>query len=331
MLSLKNSFDVRSLLKKLGVRGRYEFPVLEAASKEGYVETFSNKADGLHHALQRLEPETVSNVFVSESLKKLKSLRLGCVEVVGDITEEGFYGEYSGLYVHPWTGEDGIVGKFRFFVAGVKFRNQFLPFYVVILPVGSFKAEVLGEAVSLLSKAGIRVSRVLLDRGFYSGDVIDTLDLESVNYLIFAPKKKLYRFMLESTPEKGCVIQHEIKYTKNKNGCRTRTNLALVKNTCGYDWVFATNIILDKTSKYVGIYKRRWNIETMFRMHDEAKIKTKSTRTINRIFYFTISLYILLIWNLHAKNTTTFKLFTTRLYEQQLFTQLLKIPYTYPT
>lgn len=330
MLELKSVFDMWSLLKKFGVRGRYEFPVLEAASKEGYVETFSNKADGLHHNLSGIEPETVGEAFVVESLKKLKRLRFGVVEVVADITEEDFYGECCGLYIHPWTGEKGVVGKFRFFVAGIKFRNQFLPFYVVILPVGSFKAEVLGDAVSMLNKAGIKVSRILLDRGFYSGDVIDTLDLEGVNYLIFVPKKKLYKHMLESAPEKGCVIRHEIKYTKNKSGNRAQTNLALVKNTCGYDWIFATNILLDKTAKYVGIYKRRWNIETMFRVQDEAKIKTKSTKTINRIFYFTISLYILLIWNLHAKQTTTFKLFTTTLYEQTLFTQILKIPYTHP-
>lgn len=303
--------------------------MLEAASKESYVETFSNKADGLHFNVLKLEPEEVTEAFFRDAVQKIRYLHLGCVEVIADITEEDYYGKSSSLFIHPWTGEAGVVGKFRFFVAGIKFRNKFLPFYIAILPVGSFKAEYLGEAVKMLNKTGIKISRITLDRGFYSGDVIDTLSLENINYLIFAPKKKLYKCMLESTPEEGVIIQYEIKYAKNKTSYHAKTNLALVKNVKGYDWVFATNIILKDTAKYVGIYKPRWNIETMFRVHDEAKIKSKSTKPVTRLFYFTISMLLLLVWNLHHKTKTTFKLFTTILYEQQFF-QTLKIPYTFP-
>lgn len=329
MLNLKSNKYVSGLLKRLCISGRYELPVLEAASKQGYVETFSNKADGLHFNVLKLYPEEVTEVFFRDAVQKIKSLHLGLVEVIADITEEDYYGKSSGWYIHSWTGEAGVVGKFRFFVAGIKFRNKFLPFYIAILPVGSFKAEYLGEAVKLLNKASIKISRITLDRGFYSGDIIDTITLEDVNYLIFAPKKKLYKYMLESILDEGTVIQYEIKYSKNKTGYHAKTNLALVKNVKGYDWVFATNIILEDVAKYVGIYKPRWNIETMFRVHDEARIKSKSTKAVTRLFYFTISMLLLLVWNLHAKTKTTFKLFTTILYEQKLF-QTLKIPYTNP-
>jgi hypothetical protein len=178
---LKRNKYVSGLLKRLCISGRYELPVLEAAGKNGYVETFGNKADGLHWNLLKFFPEEVTEVFVKDAVKRIRFLRLGCVEVIADITEENYYGKKSSLYVHPWTGEKGVKGKFRFFVAGIKFRNKFLPFYVAILPAGSFKAEYLGEAVKLLNKVGVKVNRIILDRGFYSGEIIDTLTLEDIN------------------------------------------------------------------------------------------------------------------------------------------------------
>lgn len=328
MLIMNCISNVSGFLKKVCIPESYALSVLEAAKSETYVETVGNKADGLHHHLDKIVPELLTEKFFECAAKKIKGLRLSLVDLVADVTEENFYGKRSGLYVHPWTGEKGVVGKFRFLVMAVLFRNMLIPFYVVILPVGSFKAEYLGQAMDWFNTLGIKARKIILDRGFYSGEIIDVLQMKNMNYLIFVPKKKLYRCMLESAPGKGCVVQHEIKYAKNKNTCYTSTNFALVRNVKGYDWVFATSLVFKDMKKYVRLYKQRWNIETMFRVHDEAQIKTKSHKAVTRLFYFITSMLLLILWNVCYKTTHTFKLFTIQLYET-LFFKKLGIDYTF--
>lgn len=92
---MKCNKHVSGLLKKLCISGRYELAVLEAASKEGYVETFSNKADGLHLNVLKLYPEEVTGSFFRDAVQKIRYLHLGCVEVIADITDEDYYGKNS--------------------------------------------------------------------------------------------------------------------------------------------------------------------------------------------------------------------------------------------
>ena len=69
--------------------------------------------------------------------------------------------------------------------------------------------------------------------------------------------------------------------------------------------------------KYVELYMARWSIETMFRVHDEARIKSKSINPLIRLFYFMVSMLLLFIWNLSFKDKYTFKKFVINL-EQML-------------
>ena len=135
-----------------------------------------------------------------------------------------------------------------------------------------------------------------------------------MQYLIFVPKKQLFKHMLEAT-RKSIVVKHEIKYCEDKSSHIAETNIALVKNVNEYDWCFATNLFLQDARRYVPLYRGRWNIETMFRVHDEAQIKSKSIKSIVRAFYFMISMLLVLLWNLYAKQDYTFKGFIMMLEE----------------
>jgi len=287
---------------------------MKASESNTYVETVSNKADCLHYHLDKNYVDTLTKENTNQLKKIIKKTRIGAVKVIVDITEEDFYGKVSGLYIHPWTGEKGVEGKYRYLVAGILFRNKILPFYVTILRVGSFKAEYLGEIVNICKSLGLDVKTMLLDKGFFSGEVIDALSLRDINYLIFAPRKELYRCMLEAT-DKSVVIDHEIPYKKDKSSHNAETSLALVKDIQGYDWIFASNIFFRKAEKYVWLYKQRWNIETMFRVHDEARIKTKSKNPVIRLFYFMVGMFLLFIWGLYKKAEFSFKKFVIVMYE----------------
>ena len=306
----------KSFLKNLSVSEEYAGLIVEASSHGTYIETISNKADSLHYNIAKGYVEYSDKEFYKVVKNRIQKLHLGAVDIIIDITSEDFYGKSTGLYLHNWTGEDGVQAKYHFLVAGILFRNRIYPFYVAILPIGSFKSKYLGRICDLCHEMNLKVKLVKLDRGFYAGEVIDELELKGINYLIFAKKSALFKCMLEGT-DKSVIVKHEIKYKKDKSSHKAETGIALVKNVDGYDWVFATNMFLRDARKYVELYRARWVIETMFRVHDEARIKSKSVNPLIRLFYFMISMLLLFIWNLSFKENYTFKRFVINL-EQML-------------
>jgi IS4 transposase len=126
--------------------------------------------------------------------------------------------------------------------------------------------------------------------------------------------------MLESV-EKSAIIEHEMNYDKDKSSTKIKTHLVLIKDK-EYDWCFYTNLYLKDAQYYISLYKHRWQIETNFRVEDEAKIKSKSVHYLVRYFYFMLTLLLHTIWLIFPYKQ--FKWFLIQLYEY-MFLKDLKI------
>jgi hypothetical protein len=300
---------VKSLIKALCFSNpkRVCSDVLNASSHETYVETVCNGADTIHLGLNEWMTKPIEQVYSRLSVNIIRRLHLGLCDVIIDITKEDFYGKVEGLWIHEWTKEKGVTGHFQFLVCSVKYRNNKFPIAVIMLRVGAIIADAIGEVLSSCKKAGLKMREVLLDRGFYSADNIRELKEQNVFYLIFAPKNILIKNMLEGA-KRSVIVEHKMTLNKDKTKTKIDTNLALVKNVQGYDWAFATNLELSG-AKIVQKYRVRWNIETDFRVMDEARIKSKSKRPEVRLFYFLITCLLFFVWNTTQKFKQTFKKF----------------------
>ena len=114
----------------------------------------------------------------------------------------------------------------------------------------------------------------------------------------------------------------EYGYTNHKvkthTGEEALTKIVLVRDKSDkFTWSFATNMTCEDSYAYIGFYKRRWRIETNFRVEDEAKIKSKSVFPIIRYFYFLISLLLRAIWLVFRKEIP-FKSFLIKSYKCML-------------
>ena len=74
-----------------------------------------------------------------------------------------------------------------------------------------------------------------------------------------------------------------------------------------YDWVFATNTEEILLENLVILYKKRWRIETMFRVQDEAQIKCKSKDMKIRYFLFLFEQMLQVNWICFYKDKISFK------------------------
>jgi len=207
--------------------------------------------------------------------------RLGKVVLIVDETHEPYYGKKKDAWVHDYKPEKGCTGSYKFMCISVLIGNK--RFFVDAVPLSVFSdsKKILREMLSYL-KTIVWIKVVLLDRGFNSGEFTDIMKNLRLRYLMLYRKTAGVKPLIEKTKNYS-----KQKYFINK---KHETNLVIIKEQIkGKEtvWIFATN--LEKCFSYIRLYKKRWNIETGFRVCDEARIKTKSRNIETRYFLFLIA------------------------------------------
>jgi len=304
---------------------------MEAARSHCYVENTGNKADSLHRRIKQTYEEEVAAAFWQVLVPLLKKQRIVNPTLAIDFTDENFYGSNAGLYLHPWTGEEGVESHYRFMVLSLVKEHK-IPLLAVPVHLGMDKAMLISMFLALAKKLFRRIRGVLLDAGFYSGAVMEALQNE--RYLIRAPQNEKVQEFIESTPKQGWKAwKHTIVWNGNRTTNRTSTTIVVVrgvqfKKGKHVDCSYATNMKLDSGMEYVHLYCRRWQVETNFRMEDQVRMKSKSLEIIIRYFYFMISLLLHALWLLFWSGKMAFDAFKIRLADQ-LFCESLGISYAH--
>ena len=280
--------------------------IIEAGRTNSYVETVSpSQSDTLHKEVKFCSTELFKREFEKAVRCALKMLRFGRVKVAIDCTEEPYWGN-NGVFntrsrVHEKSDESWQ------YVNLAIVEPRFIP--LMSLPYRQIDDldNLVIDLLEYLRTLPLRVELVLFDRGFYHWELIDYLNNrrggKSWPYLIFVPKNEAMKEYIKATKTSLGVYIHEGSHCKKKTKWKPRTKIVICKgvgrdkNGKPLDWCFATN---QKASlSLVGIYRKRWNIETGFRIQDEATIKSKSSHPLIRYFYHLISMLIVLMWRIH--------------------------------
>ena len=335
-MSLLSYFINKSLsLLRLGKSwfSRLIASIVEAGRTISYVETVNpSQSDTLHKELKWCDEVTIRKEFEKVVRLSLKSLRFGRVKVAIDVTEEPYWGK-NGLHntrsrVHEKSDE-----SWQYVNLSIV-EPRFVP--LMSLPYRQIDNldNLVIDLLEYLRTLPLRVGLVLFDRGFYHWRLIDYLENRRGGnpwpYLIFVPKNNSMKEFIESTKGKLDVFDHQKSYSKDKSKWKPKTKIVICKgigknkNGKPIDWCFATN--QRASLKLVWIYRKRWNIETGFRIHDEARIKSKSSNLLIRYFYHLASMVIILMWRLynHFEQYIVFKRYLK--YLELRYTVLVKEP-----
>lgn len=337
MLSLKNKYSLNDFLYKSFVQfhsnskilpENYLQPLVEAARSHCYVENVSEKADSLHRRIKQGYAEDIYNAYVKVIVPWIKKQHLCSVMLAMDSTDEDFYGATSNMWLHPWTGEAGVRATHKFMVMSLVGKQK-IPLLAVPMHCGMSKATTIQQFLALARKLFKHIRCILLDAGFYSGEVIEELD--GYKYIIRASKHKNVQAMIAAT-EKWDSYDHEIVWNGNKTKNKTKTKIVIVKQVrfknLLVDCSFATNMRLSDGMSYVHLYCKRWQIETNFRMQDQVHIKSKSLSVIIRYFYFMISMLLHAVWLMTWSHKISLDMFKVRL-AHQLFLATYGIDYVH--
>jgi hypothetical protein len=267
------------------------------------VETLGNKADTLHKYISLSEQRCVKRAYEIQMRIAVKRLKLGRVELAVDTKKDLFYGKHAGLHARNIKCEHGAEQAWEYAVVSI-IQPVRLPLMAIPYYQGADLAELTIELLEYVRSLPITITRILFDRGFYNSHLIDYLDSKRskrpLPYQILVRRDKAIDRYIGQTQGKIGVFKHQFKYAKHKSTWKPSTTIVVCKgagkNKKGesYDMVFATN--LKPSFRLVREYRKRWNIETGFRVMEEGKIMTKSNNPLTRLFYFLLRALLTTTW-----------------------------------
>ena len=300
-------------------------PLLNAVAYNTYVETIGNKADTLYLRCKESLTSMMTHAYLNyiKGVSNKFNLNEKGVILAFDYTDEDFYGEVQGFDIHGWTGKDAITGHFKFLTCSIVSDDipEKIPLISVPIKIGNYKSHTIIYCLSLIKEYIGEIKLILLDRGFYNNDLMFELTKLKYNYLIFVPKRKEYKQLFEELEEKKTIFVHDYTFKKNMSTLEGETYLSFLKQIYdkksdkNYDWIFATNVEKIALSNLIETYKKRWRIETQFRVQDEARIKCKSKEMKIRYFFFLFEQMLQTIWICFFKEEGSFKEFLIQLAE----------------
>lgn len=262
--------------------------LIKAASHNTYLEIVKAKQlpdpDTFHLYAHNTALESLRTSFLKTVKKQTKKLKTKHVVLILDETHEPFYGHSSTEYIHAYKPKNGCTGSFRFFSASILTGDQRL--FVDAVPVhrDSETRNLIESIINAAQNNGLIIECILMDRGISRvRGVLELLNSRNIDYLGLYPRMSHIRKYIKSM--KRSIARFEWDYT----------DYVIIREE-KHDWVFATNMNRKRIWRFIQIYKKRWNIETGFRVQDEARIKTKTIDIRVRYFLFLASMVLYNVW-----------------------------------
>jgi hypothetical protein len=280
--------------------------IFESSRTISYIETVGNKSDTLHKYISWSDERSLKQAYELQAREFLKKLKINKVELAIDGKQDLYYGNNGAINVRQIEHENGADEAWEYIVLSIIYPIK-IPLMALPYKQGGDLDKICIDLLEYARSLPIKITKVLFDRGFYHAYLIDYLESvrekRTLPYLIFVPQNKAIKNYIKQTGGKLGIFNHRLNYKKDKSSWKPATKIVVCKdvgtNKKGepYHWVFATN--LKPSRRLVRDYRKRWNIETGFRIMEEGKIKTKSNNPIIRLFYFLLRCLLALVWVLN--------------------------------
>ncbi len=260
--------------------------------------------------LYKLKYEDIERVLKIATQKFLKFVRklLGgrvTVDIAIDTTDWLYYGkDVPGVVrVKP---REGTSKGFKFMTVNIVVAG--LRFTIAVKPILEFTNEV--KALEWLInevKKYFRIRCVYLDRHFFTVDFIAKLQELGVNFVMPAVKNSRIKELMERS---NAPTVREYEMTKSCDRRKSvRLNLFIVEDECE-KLVFASNLSPHYHPVIAEMYRKRWGIETSYRVKNELRLKTCSRKYVVRFFFFALSVILYNAWILLNLFYSSLKFFT---------------------
>ncbi|ABE51443.1 ISH3-like element ISMbu7 family transposase [Methanococcoides burtonii] len=244
--------------------------------------------------------ENNAKILLQSSHKTLDSNKK--YDLAIDYTNDPYYGEVNYVnenYVIRGQAKKSTNSFYSYISLCI--INKYTRFTISMLPVekGKTKTDYLKYFIDVVDKINLKINILCLDREFYSRDVFTFLQENDIPHITPVVRKgKRIKDILDGNNKRyekyvmknkkgdvGLDIAIDVKYLKGKRGKNGCENLGFV--VYGIDW---------EPGKISTIYRKRFTIESSYRMRNVVKPKTSSRDPMLRYFYALISFMLKNAW-----------------------------------
>jgi hypothetical protein len=318
---ISNFIDKSLSLLRLGRKWFNELSagIIEAGRTISYVETTSpTKADTLHLAIKNSEIRIFMHEFEQVVRYAISQLHLKNVKIGFDTTEDLTWSE-DNYKLRP-SVYDRPLRSWQFLNVSIV-EPYFLPLMSIPYTMLTDLDNLVIDLLRYVRTLPLIIELVLFDRGFYHAHLIDYLNNKKGGkpwpYLMLVPEREAQTNYIQQTRLTGktfAYYNHVFDYCKDKTEWHPSTTIMVKVVDEKTAWCYATN--QEPSLALCLEYPKRWNLETGFRVHDEARIKSKSLELKIRFFYHLIGMLLIILWRL--QNSVRYVIFKRFLKEVEL-------------
>lgn len=311
VVKVKDLFNVVIFAAAFRISIRHASAELHGAPCSSYV--MGELADQLYDIEQ--QQKAINKILASKLPKHLgKKGRRIAIDLV-EIPYHFTINEEHEDEIRRSKAKSGTTHFFVYATAYVILKGNRYTLAMIRVKASDTMLEVLKKLMAQLKKMGIKISLLLLDRGFYSVKVIRYLSRRKQAFIMPAIKrgKKAeqeggptgtyqlaalkrsgwYRYTLTSQTDGQvtfdvAVVCRNFNGRMKKRGRETLQNVTYRLRHHSLEWIKQT-------------YRLRFGIESSYRQLNQAKIKTTTRNPVLRLLFFAVALILRNIWVwLHA-------------------------------
>ena len=242
-----------------------------------------------------IKPNSIENILssfrkINNEIFRMLNLKNNVHDIAVDFHDIPFYGCRDTLSIRGIKPKNGTSWGYSFCTLDI-IGNSKLTLDVIDINGLSKNYSVLMESLfKRIEKMGIKVGTVYMDREFFNRKVISKMNEHKLDFVIAAKSNKRIKEMLEMHRKEYGDTSTVFEY-KFKGGGPAFNIVAMWDQEKGYI-LFATNKILSSIDIFVKQippeYRKRWNIETGYRVKNDFKIRTCSKSPVARTLFFVV-------------------------------------------
>lgn len=216
-------------------------------------------------------------------------------------------------HLHKYQPRKGDSGSYKYLVFAMIYGNKRRVLRVKSLKRNEkYKDFIIKTLLEL--KNELYFECVLFDRGFYDGRFVRELKKNNLPFIIRARVSKTMKKVYGFYREWRCYKDFEIGEHKCKGDLVLGIDWTSGKRT---KWAFITNMEFKNWYAVRNLYRKRWNIENIFKATDGIQLKVQTNDPTVRLFCVCLSFLFYNAWQEKKKRVKiTFLNFIIQLLEQ---------------
>ncbi len=267
-----------------------------ASMANGYVEGSSQLTGScgqtVRNHLRNRDPDLLLRINgdLIATLKETGLLKEPLI-VAMDWHDEMYYGDLGTEGIIGTKNNRGTNYAYEYAMASIVIKR--IRFVIAVIPVTDRTIlDMVSNLLRIVHSMGIRIRILLLDGGFYSIDAIMFLQSSGVEFIMHAPKLK------SVCRDREIDRKHTTgSHNRRKNEQASFRIISIYgKNRKGMIlYIFATSTVF-LPKEVLRFFRKRWGIETGYRIIRKFLAKTTSRRYSTRLLYFYFAILLYNLW-----------------------------------